>query len=199
MAAMGLSLVRDASFYDVVVDLDGCGADYDDEEGRKDAKYHGKSIFTGAFCAFSCTCWRCAMRASWAWDRRMGPIGVPNVSAWTSAIRNERSSSTSVRRSMASRASLWSEPMRTSPRNRENSSPNGPGTEPIDRAMAWSKPRPASTLIIEELHQDGQVPADVVLPFTNGPVEARFRAEGQERCQQEKGEKPVKTGKGGEG
>ena len=31
------------------------------------------------------------------------------------------------------------------------------------------------------------------------PVQAGFRAKCQKRCQQEKGEKPVKTGKGGEG
>ncbi len=81
---------------------------------------------------------------------------TPKRSAWISAIRKDRSSGTSVRASMASSDSVRSPPMRTSPRKRPNSSLSGPGNEVTALVEAWSKPRPASTLIISRSTNDGR-------------------------------------------
>src|SRR5579875_389082 len=111
-------------------------------------KTSGKSIFTGAFCAFSCALWRRAIRISPDWTRRIWAIDTPKVSACTIAWRNERSSTTSVRSSIASNACRREAPTRVSASTRRNSSLSAPGTATTVRLSACSNPSPASTEMV---------------------------------------------------
>src|ERR671932_806394 len=52
----------------------------------------GKSIFTGAFIAFSSAASCRLLRESAAWTRRIRPSEIPSWSAWISARTNEASS-----------------------------------------------------------------------------------------------------------
>ena len=53
-------------------------------------KIRGMVILTGTCCAFSSARWRRLIRISVDWTRRTAPIGMPNASAWASALTKLR-------------------------------------------------------------------------------------------------------------
>ena len=117
----------------------------------------GNSIFTGAFCAFSCALSRRLMRISSACERRRREMETPKVSAWSMARMKLRSSGTSLRSAMARSASARVDPIRISCSMRRNSSDSAPGTAVHVRSRACSKPRPASTEITRRSRMSGSL------------------------------------------
>ena len=81
----------------------------------------GKRIFTGTFWAFSSARWRRLTRISCDCMRSTWPMGIPNASACTIAVTNDRSSGMWVRSPSARIASVRPMPMCISCSTRANS------------------------------------------------------------------------------